>query len=214
MSINDVLRRSLTKTYQSSWRLLVVNTALSVVFAVAILAMPTLPLGLLLACVLAGPLAAALAHCVVMLVRGDDIRLADAVVGLRLHWREGLVLGALFGVGLMVGVVAVTFYVSEPHRVWPLAVGAIYLIGFFCLLVLVAWPLLIADLRLGVGGALRAAGVELLRRPWRALGLGTALLLVNLLGAVTVVPLLTLTVAYTFLAAAFAVLPELEEEAV
>ena len=27
MSINDVLRRSLTKTYQSSWRLLVVNTA-------------------------------------------------------------------------------------------------------------------------------------------------------------------------------------------
>ena len=214
MSINDVLRRSLTKTYQSSWRLLVVNTALSVVFAVAVLAMPTLPLGLLLACVLAGPLAAALAHCVVMLVRGDDIRLADAVVGLRLHWREGLVLGALFGVGLMVGVVAVTFYVSEPHRVWPLAVGAIYLIGFFCLLVLVAWPLLIADLCLGVGGALRAAGVELLRRPWRALGLGTALLLVNLLGAVTVVPLLTLTVAYTFLAAAFAVLPELEEEAV
>ncbi len=214
MSINDVLRRSLTKTYQSSWRLLVVNTALSVVFAVAVLAMPTLPLGLLLACVLAGPLAAALAHCVVMLVRGDDIRLTDAVVGLRLHWREGLVLGALFGVGLMVGVVAVTFYVSEPHRVWPLAVGAIYLIGFFCLLVLVAWPLLVADLRLGVAGALRAAGVELLRRPWRALGLGTALLLVNLLGAVTVVPLLTLTVAYTFLAAAFAVLPELEEEAV
>jgi hypothetical protein len=214
MSINDVLRCSLTKMYQSSWRLLVVNAALSVVVALAILAMPTLPLGLLLACVLAGPLAAALAHCVVMLVRGDDMRLADAVVGLRLHWREGLVLGALVGAGLMVGVVAVTFYVSEPHRVWPLAVGAIYLIGFFCLLVLVAWPLLIADRRLGVGGALRAAGVELLRRPWRALGLGTALLLVNLLGAVTVVPLLTLTVAYTFLAAAFAVLPDLEEEAV
>ena len=213
MSINAVLRRSLTKTYQSSWRLLVVNTALSVVFAVAVLAMPTLPLGLLLACVLAGPLAAALAHCVVRLVRGDDIRLTDAVVGLRLHWREGLVLGALFGAGLMVGVVAVTFYVSEPHRVWPLAVGAIYLIGFFCLLVLVAWPLLIADRGLGVSGALRAAGVELLRRPWRALGLGIALLLVNLVGAVTVVPLLTLTVAYTFLAAAFAVLPDLEEDA-
>jgi hypothetical protein len=213
MSINDVLRRSLTKTYQSSWRLLVVNTALSIVAAAAILAMPTLPLGLFLACVLAGPLAAALAYCVVILVRGDDIRLADAVEGLRLHWRHGLVLGALFGAGLMVGVVAVTFYVSEPHRVWPLAVGAVYLIGFFCLLVLVAWPLLIADRRLGVNGALRAAGLELLRRPLRGLGLGAALLLVNLLGAVTVVPLLTLTVAYTFLAAAFAVLPDLEEEA-
>jgi hypothetical protein len=213
MSVNDVLRRSLATTYQSSWRLLVVNSALSVVVAVAILAMPTLPLGLLLASVLAGPLAAALAHCVVMLVRGNDIRLADAIVGFRLYWRQGVVLGALFGAGLMVGVVAVTFYVSEPHRVWPLAVGAIYLVGFFCLLVLVAWPLLVADRRLGVGGALRAAGLELLRRPWRAFGLGAALLLVNLLGAVTVVPLLTLTVAYTFLAAAFAVLPDLDEEA-
>jgi hypothetical protein len=214
MSINDVLRRALATTYQSSWRLLVVNTALSIVVAAAILAMPTLPLGLLLACVLAGPLAAALAYCVVTLVRGDDIRLADAVVGLRLHWRDGLVLGALFGVGLMAGVVAVTFYVSEPHRVWPLAVGAVYLIGFFCLLVLVAWPHLIVDPRLGVRGALRVAGLELLRRPWRGLGLGVALLVVNLLGAVTVVPLLTLTVAYTFTAAAFAVLPELDEEAV
>jgi hypothetical protein len=214
MSINDVLRRALATTYQSSWRLLVVNTALSIVVAAAILAMPTLPLGLLLACVLAGPLAAALAYCVVTLVRGDDIRLADAVVGFRLHWRDGLVLGALFGVGLMAGVVAVTFYVSEPHRVWPLAVGAVYLIGFFCLLVLVAWPHLIVDPRLGVRGALRVAGLELLRRPWRGLGLGVALLVVNLLGAVTVVPLLTLTVAYTFMAAAFAVLPELDEEAV
>lgn len=211
MSINDVLRRALATTYQSSWRLLVVNTALSIVVAAAILAMPTLPLGLLLACVLAGPLAAALAYCVVTLVRGDDIRLADAVVGLRLHWRDGLVLGALFGVGLMAGVVAVTFYVSEPHRVWPLAVGAVYLIGFFCLLVLVAWPHLIVDPRLGVRGALRVAGLELLRRPWRGLGLGVALLVVNLLGAVTVVPLLTLTVAYTFMAAAFAVLPDVEE---
>jgi hypothetical protein len=213
MSVNAALRQALSKTYQSSWRLLLVNTALSLAVALVILATPTLPLGLLLACVAAGPLAAALAHCVVILVRGDDITMTDAVEGLRLHWRQGVALGSLFGLGLMVGLVAVTFYVSEPHRVWPLAVAAVYLVAFFCLLVLAAWPLLIADQRLGVVGALRAAGLALLRRPWRALGLGVALLLVNVLGAVTVVPLLTLTVAYTFLATALVVLPDPAEEA-
>jgi hypothetical protein len=45
------------------------------------------------------------------------------------------------------------------------------------------------------------------------LGLGVALLIVNVLGAVTVVPLLTLTVAYTFLATALVVLPDPAEEA-
>jgi hypothetical protein len=213
MSVRDALSRALGKTYHSSWRLLVVNTALSLVVVAVVLATPTLPLGLLLACVVAGPLVAALVHCVVILVRGDEIRLADAVEGARLHWRDGLELGALFGAGLMIGVVAVTFYVSEPHRVWPLAIAAVYLVAFFCLLILVAWPLLIADHRLGVRGALRAAGLELLRRPWRALGLGLALLLVNVAGALTVVPLLTLNVAYTFLAATLVVLPDLPEEA-
>ncbi len=213
MSVAAALRQALAKTYQSSWRLLLVNSALSAAVALVILATPTLPLGLLLGSVAAGPLAAALAHCVVILVRGDDISMADAVEGFRLHWRQGLALGSLFGFGLMVGLVAVTFYVSEPHRVWPLAVAAVYLVGLFSLVVLVAWPLLMADQRLGVGGALRAAGLELLRRPWRALGLGAALLLVNLAGAITVVPFLTLTLAYTFLATALVVLPVLPEEA-
>ncbi|MDX6407329.1 MAG: hypothetical protein QOE13_400 [Gaiellaceae bacterium] len=213
MTVNAALRQALSKTYQSSWRLLVVNSALSLAVALVILATPTLPLGLLLASVAAGPLAAALAHCAVILVRGDEITMADAVEGFRLHWRQGLALGSLFGVGLMVGIVAVTFYVSEPHRVWPLAAAAVYLFGMFSLVILAAWPLLMADQRLGVTGALRSAALELLRRPWRALGLGAALLLVNLAGALTVVPLLTLTVAYTFLATALVVLPVLPEEA-
>jgi hypothetical protein len=52
-----------------------------------------------------------------------------------------------------------------------------------------------------------------LQRPGRALALGLAVLAVNILGAVTVVPLLTLTIAYTFLAAAHVVLPQITEEA-
>ena len=213
MSVNAALRQALSKTYQSSWRLLLVNSALSLAVGLVILATPTLPLGLLFASIAAGPLTAALAHCVVILVRGDDITMADAVEGFRRHWRQGLVLGSLFGVVLMIGLVAVTFYVSEPHRVWPLAAAAVYLVGMFSLVVLAAWPLLLDDERLGVTGALRSAALALLRRPWRALGLGVALLLVNVAGAVTVVPLLTLTVAYTFLATALVVLPVVPEEA-
>jgi hypothetical protein len=213
MNVGVALHRAVSKTYESSWRLLVVNTALSLVVGLVILATPTLPLGVFLACVAAGPIAAALVHCVVLIARGDEILLVDALAGFRLHWRQGLELGALFGAGLMLGIVAVTFYVSEPHRIWPLAIGAVYVIAFFCLLVLVAWPLLIADTRLGVRGALRLAALEVIRRPWRVFALGFALLVVNVAGALTVVPLLTLTIAYTFLAAALVVLPDQPEEA-
>ena len=46
-----------------------------------------------------------------------------------------------------------------------------------------------------------------LRAPVRFLSLGLALLAVNVLGAVTVLPVLTLTLAYSFLVAGRAVLP-------
>jgi hypothetical protein len=213
MSVRTALKKALSETYHCSLRLLVLNSVLSAIVVVVVLVVPTLPLALLLAPVAAGPVAAGLVHCVVMLVRGDDIRIADAVEGTRAHWRRGLALGALFGVGLMLGVIATTFYASEPHRVWPLAVLAAYGLAFFCLLVLAAWPLAISDPQAGVGAALRSAGLALLRRPGRALALGLAVLVVNILGAVTVVPLLTLTIAYTFLAAAHVVLPQIPEEA-
>jgi hypothetical protein len=47
----------------------------------------------------------------------------------------------------------------------------------------------------------------LLRSPVRLLTLGAVLLLVNALGTVTVLPLLTFTLAYSFLAAGHVVLP-------
>jgi hypothetical protein len=213
MTVRIALRKALSETYQFSWRLLVINTVLSAIVVAVVLVVPTLPLALLFAPAAAGPVAAGLVHCVVMLVRGDDIRIADAVEGTRTYWRRGLALGALFGAGLMFGVVAITFYASDPHRVWVLAVLAAYGTALFCLLVLAAWPLAIANPELGVGAALRSAGLTLLQRPWRALGLGLAVLAVNILGAVTVVPLLTLTIAYTFLAAAHVVLPQITEEA-
>ena len=207
MTVRSALRAAVGETYRFSWRLLVVNTAVSAAVSVVVLVVSTLPLALLLAPLLAGPVAAALVHCTVKLIREEEFQLADALEGLRLHWRRGLVLGGLFGAGLMLGVLAVSFYVSEQHRALPLAVLAVYVVAVYCLIVLVAWPLAIANPQARLLDALREAWLLVLRTPLRFLMLGAALLLVNVLGAVTVLPLLTLTVAYSFLVAGHLVLP-------
>jgi hypothetical protein len=211
MTVRGALRSALVDTYQFSWRLLVLNTALSVVVFLVVILVSAFPLALFVAPLAAGPVAAALAHCVVTLIREQEFRLSDAVAGMRRFWKRGLILGGIFGLVLLLGTLAVVFYSSERHRVLPLAVLAVYVVALAALIVLVAWLFAIADPEHGVGDALRRALFLALRSPGRMLVFGTALLLVNLVGAVTVLPLLTLTVAYSFLATARLVLPPPEE---
>jgi len=211
MTVRSALRSALVDTYHFSWRLLVVNTALSAAVALVALFVSTFPLVLFVAPLVAGPIAAALAHCVVTLIREQEFRLSDAVAGIRRFWKRGLILGGIFGLVLLLGTLAVAFYSSEPHRVLPLAVLAVYVVAVAALIVLVAWLFAIADPEEGVDDALRRAFLLALRSPMRMLVFGTALLLVNLVGAVTVLPLLTMTIAYSFLATARLVLPPPEE---
>lgn len=213
MTVRRALRSALADTYQSSWRLLVLNTALSVVVFLVVILVSAFPLALFVAPLVAGPVAAALAHCVVTLIREQEFRLSDAVAGMRRFWGRGLILGGIFGLVLLLGTLAVAFYSSERHRVLPLAVLAVYVVAVAALIVLVAWLFAIADPEKGVGDALRRAFFLALRSPVRMLVFGTALFLVNLAGAVTVLPLLTLTIAYSFLATARLVLPFPEEVA-
>ena len=206
MTVRAALGRSLGETYRFSWRLLVVNTALSAVAVAVGLALPSPPLALLVAPIAAGPLAAALAHSAVTLARDDSLALADALEGLRLHWRAGLALGALFGATLMLGTLAVGLYGSS-QATWPLAALAVYIVAVASLVLLTAWPVAVTEPESGVGGALRSAWLLVLRRPGRSLALGLALLLVNAVGAAFVLPFLTLTIAFSFLVAAHVVLP-------
>ena len=88
---------------------------------------------------------------------------------------------------------------------------AVYLLLALLVFQLVLWPLAVSDprpLRIVVEEALRT----MLSRPLQALALTLALVLVNLIGvALAIVPFLTLTVAYSCLAAAhFALPPEAE----
>jgi len=207
VSVRAALRHALRDMYEQSWRLVILNSALSaVVLAVLVLASYA-PIALVLGIGL-GPLVAALMHCAVALVRDQELRLGCAVEGVRLHWLRGLQLAALAGVVVLAGIVAVRTYGSSGTLAWPLAFVAAYLVAFFLVFQLVLWPLAVAERDRSLSRVLMDAGAALLRRPGASVGLGLALLLINALGAAAaVLPLLTITVAYSFVAAARFALP-------
>ena len=206
MSLGGALRAALLDLYHQSWRLLLLNSALAgAVLALALAASYAQPALLLLPAV--GPLAAALMHCAVTLAQTEELRLVDAAIGLRLHWRRGLVLALLAAVVVALGLFALVFYARAGGFALPLAVLVVYVLVVFALLQLALWPLAVAERERALRAVLGEAALLLLRRPLPSLGLASVLLLVNAVGAVAILPLLTLTIAYSFLAAAHFTLP-------
>jgi hypothetical protein len=209
MNVGRALKEALRDMYEQSWRLLLLNLALSAVAAAALLAGSYATPALLLL-VGVGPFAAALMHCAVTVQQTDELRMGDAVVGLRLHWRRGLALGALVAAASVLVVASLSFYSA---RAWPVAILSFYVALMFGVWQIHLWPLAVARRRDRFADVLRAAGLELVRRPFASIGLAFALLLVNAAGAIGVLPVLTLTIAYSALAAAHFVLPPPPEEA-
>ena len=206
------MRAALLHLYENLWRLIVSNLVFSVVmFAVLLAASYAQPALLLL--VAAGPFAAALMHCAVTVQQTDRLRTADLAAGLRLHWRRGLALGALIAAATVLGVTAVAFWSGRGTLALPLAVGALYLALAFALWQLHVWPLAVGPRRMSFPQVLGEAGRALARRPLATCGLAAALLVVNLVGAIGILPVLTITIAYSALAVAHFVLPPPSEEA-
>lgn len=212
MSVPESLRAALHDFYDQSWRLLLLNTALSSTAILIVLTALYTPLALAFALVL-GPLAAALMHCAVTLVREDELHLSDAVEGLVLHWRRGFALGVLAIVAGVLTFVAIRFYADAGTLSWPLAILALYVALLFVVYQLPLWPLAVLEHDRPFRVVLADALTALLRRPAGSVGLALALLLVNAAGAVAaLIPFLTLTIAYSFLAAAHYVLPRVLPE--
>jgi hypothetical protein len=206
MSARRALRLACGDLYENSWRLLLVNAALGAVLvfsAVAAIAVHAL----LILAVLAGPLATALAHCSVTLVRTGNLALVDAWEGLRLHWRRGLGLGAA-GVGLgVLAVLAVHFY-TQSSAGWPLAFLTLYLVVLLGIYAAMLTTIAVAEPDEPLRVVAQQAAAIGAQRPGATLLLGLALLLVNLAGvAAAVMPFLTITVAYSFIAVAHFVVP-------
>jgi len=208
MTVRGALKAALRDLYEQSWRFIVLNVALSVIVAAVLLAASYATPALLLL-VGVGPFAAALMHCAVTLQQTENVHLSDGLIGLRLHWRRGLALAAVVGAAIALFVVSVLFY---AQRAWPIAMLALYVALLFGVWQIHLWPLAMARHREGLGNVLGDAARAVVRRPFASLGLGFALLLVNAVGAIGVLPVLTLTVAYSALAAAHFALPPPTEE--
>jgi hypothetical protein len=203
----EALRLALGDFYRQSWRLFVLNAALALTAVVVGFSAAYYRLAVL-AIVLLGPLAAALMHCAVAIVTTDDLRLAEALAGLRLHWRRGLEIGAIGAAVALLGISAVGFY-ARLHGIATLlaflSLYVLFLAGLFLLLLL---ALAVAERELPLRDVAARTAALALARPRAALGLGVALLLVNAAGvAAALMPFLTLTVAYSFLAAARFAIP-------
>jgi hypothetical protein len=193
--------------YHQSWRLAVLNSFLGLMLVAVTLATLAARPAILLA-VLVGPFAAALMHCSVVVAQAEDLRLAEAVVGLRRCWWRGLALAALFiGAGVL-GIVAVPFYARLGTWAWPLAALTAYLVIGFLVLQLALWPLAVLGERRPLANVFRDAVSTVLRRPLGFVGLALALFVINAIGlAAAVLPFLTLTIAYSFLVSAHFTLP-------
>jgi hypothetical protein len=206
MTARRALGLAVADMYRNSWRLVPVNAALGGVLVLAAVAAVAVH-ALLVVAVLAGPLVVALAHSSVTLVRTGNLALADAWEGLRLYWRRGLALGAA-GVALgVVAVLAVRFYAQSSFG-WPLAFLTLYLVVLLGIYAVVLTMVVVAEPADSWGVAARSAATLVAQRPGATLLFGFALLLVNLAGvAAAVMPFLTITIAYSFVAVAHFVLP-------
>jgi hypothetical protein len=207
MSVRAALRIAFVDFYRQSWRLFFLNAALSGFVLALVLVGAYVPLALFLL-VLVGPLAAALMHCAVTLAQTEDLRLREAVTGLRLHWRRGLALGVLALAVVAAGTTALVSYGRAGAWAWPLALLTLYVLAAFAVLQLALWPLAVFERERELKEVVSDAARALLRRPVGFAVLGLVLTLVNLLGAAAALaPLLTLTLAYSALAAAHFTLP-------
>lgn len=205
MSARAALGFAVRDLYAHSWQLLLVNAGLGVALVLLVLAALAFPPAAILL-VLAGPALAALVHCAVTVVRTGSFEFADAWEGLRVHCLHGLEL-AVGGVLLLaLATLAVRFYGGSG--LWPLAFLALYALVLGGAFQLLLWTLVVAEPERPLRDSVRYASVLLGSRPGSSIALGLVLLLINVAGvAAAVMPFLTLTVAYTFLATARFVLP-------
>jgi hypothetical protein len=208
MRLATSLRVAADDLYHQAWRLLILNAILGAALVAAVVASFVVRSALLLV-VLVGPVALAVMHCAVTLAQTEDLRVRELVVGLRRHWRRGLALGALLAVSVGLAIVVVPFYARAGTWAWPLAALCVYVLLMLGVFQLALWPLAVYESERSLPDVARDAFRVVMRRPWGFIGLGSALLLVNVLGvAAAILPFLTLTIAYSFLVSAHFALPK------
>jgi hypothetical protein len=205
VGVGGSLRAAVVDFYHQSWRLAAFNAVLSVaVLAIVYLTLFVNPALVLLA-VLLGPLAASLTHCAVLLAQNDELRFRDAVSGLRLHWLRGVALASVILLVAWLAVVALRFYGGGQ---WLLTIFVVDVLVLFGVVQLLVWPRAVYAREQPLQRVFGDALSDFLRRPLSTIAFAAVLVIVNALGfAAAVMPFLTLTIAYSALAAAHFALP-------
>ena len=211
--VGEVLRRALRDFYEESWRLVLLNTLLSGYVLLVLAAATFVPLALVLLLGAGWP-AAALVSAAVIVVDTGSLTFVEVAESVRRSWRRGVVLACTLAGAVVATLISFRFYGDAGTLTWPLAVVVLYLAAIFLLYQLLLWPLAVRDCDRPLADVAAEAAIVLLRRPLAVLGLGLALLAVNVVGLVlAVLPLLTMTIAYSALAAArFTLAPATLEE--
>jgi hypothetical protein len=208
MTLGRALGVAAADLYHQAWRLVILNTLLGLGLVLIVLASIAVRGAFLLA-IFIGPAIAAVMHCAVTLAQTEDLRLAEALRGLRRHWRRGLALGLALAAAVGLGALAVPFYARAGTWAWPFAAVCVYLLLMFGVFQLALWPLAVFESGQPLRAVARDAAFVVARRPLGFLGLAVALLLVNVIGvAAAILPFLTLTIAYSFLVSAHFALPK------
>lgn len=201
MSPGAALMAALGDLYRQSWRLLLLNAALSAATVPLLVAALWVPVALLPAVLVGGPLSLALMHCAVTLAETEEMSLSCVRTGLRLHWRRGLAVGATSGLAALVGAVALVAYARSG--LWPLVALIAYLLAALVLFLMALLPLAVLAPATPLRIVARQAVEVVIRHPMQGFVLLISLVAVNTLAAAAaLLPLLTLTVSYSFLAAA------------
>ena len=193
MSLRTALGVAAVDLYHQSWRLIVLNVLLGAVLIGVVLATVTVRAAFVLA-VLFGPAAAAVMHCAVTLAQTEDLRLREAVVGLRRLWRRGSAPRPVRRRGS--GRRCDRGLVLRSSRRLGMAVCSPDGVCVARLCALPARPLAARRVRAcaAVARRVRQAALVVGRRPLGFAGLALALVLVNGLGVVAaIIPFLTLT---------------------
>jgi hypothetical protein len=211
--VGEVLRRAARDFYEESWRLVLLNTLLSVYVLLVLAATTFVPPALLLLLGAGWP-AAALVSAAVIVVETGSLTFVEVAESAWRSWRRGVVLAGVLAAAVVATLISFRFYGDAGALAWPLAVVVLYLAAIFLVYQLLLWPLAVRNSERPLADVAAEAALVLLRRPLAVLGLALALLVVNVVGLVlAVLPLLTMTIAYSALAAArFTLAPVALEE--
>jgi uncharacterized membrane protein YesL len=212
-SIRRALRTSLTDFYFNSWRLVPANLVWAGAFIALLLAAVQLPPAILLTGVLAIPLAG-LHRMAALIARGEPATFSDFLGGMRRYGIPALAIGSAATLLVLVLVMntLMGFETGGPMG-WFLGVSALYGLAGLAIYLVALWPVLVDPRReaASLRRRLALAGVVVIARPMRAIGLAVVVVALLGLSVVLFAAIVLMSVAYTSLVAARVVLPTVDE---